>query len=217
MEAKAAVAVALVAVIAVGGLNLYTYYLLNSQISSGAAEVSSLRDNNSQIQSQISQLKAQLSKNASELSVLQNDDSELQSQLSHVNVEIGNLSVELNLTQGNITSLTKTLSAFHAVKVFQANYVGNGESGHNISIPFSPVLIFIVDDTAGMAATIYFGVNDTAAYYFTGLQLSEVDYSYGAGVGEFYHDGMFNISWVGSAPVGTMNMNGDKYQAFFYW
>ena len=140
----------------------------------------------------------------------------MSTQLNSVRLNIGNLSIKLNMTQNNIVSLTNELNSLHSLRVFQANYIGNGLAGHNISVPFAPVLVFITDYTAGMQATVYFGVNDTSAYFFRGLQLYEADYTYGGGVSVFYHNGMFDISWIGSAPVGTMNTSGDRYYAIFY-
>lgn len=145
----------------------------------------------------------------------------LENQQSAANAQIstlqGNLAVASTLIQ-NLTSSVRSLEAKAAasapVGVFQVNYVGDGQPGHEVAVPFEPVQVVIVDINTGVRATVYHGVNNTWDNIFNGLSLYQADYSYG--IGSFYHDGLYNISWIGSAPVGTMNIKGDNYSAFFY-
>jgi hypothetical protein len=189
----------IVALLALGGLNVYTYAALSSRISNSAAELNSLKENNTLLENQLFQMGTEL---------------------NSVYLTVGNLTIKLDLAQDNISQLTSELNSIHALRVYQVNYVGDGLAGHDVSVPFAPVLVFIVDYTAGMQATVYFGTNESSEYIFRGLQLYEAGYISNVGgtcaICDFYHGGMFDISEVGSAPAGTMNTMGDEYYAIFY-
>jgi len=144
-----------------------------------------------------------------EISLLQKSISSLQGNLTAESTRMSNLTGVVDSLKAELGALTLAQGG-----VFQVNYVGNGEPGHLVAVPFRPSMVVIVDTNEGIIATVYHGLNDSSALFFKGLAMYEADYS--SGTGSFYSHGMYNVSWIGSAPIGTMNVLGDHYVADFY-